>query len=57
MKTKVVIIKKDSVLSQYDNKEISWVTDEPEVLEFARRLVVEGIINKIEVKDFVEEDY
>ena len=57
MRTKIITIKKNSTLSQYDNKEINWITDEPEVLEFARRLVVEGIINKIEVKDFVEEDY
>ncbi len=56
MNTKVITIK-DLRLTQYTNKEISWVTDEPEVLEFARRLVVEGIIDKIEVKDFVEEDY
>lgn len=56
MNIKVVTIK-DSCLTQYTNKEINWITDEPEVLEFARRLVVEGVIDKIEVKDFVEEDY
>lgn len=57
MRTKIITIKKNSTLSQYDNKEISWITDEPEVLEFARRLVVEGVIKEMEVEDFVEEDY
>ena len=56
MYTTVVIII-HSRLTQYPIREMSWITDEPEVLEFARRLVVEGIIDKIEVKDFVEEDY
>ena len=56
MNTKVITIK-DLRLTQYTNKEISWVTDEPEVLEFARRLVVEGIIKEMKVEDFVEEDY
>lgn len=56
MDTKIVTIK-DLRLKQYADKEINWITDEPEVLEFARWLAVEGIIDKIEVKDFVEEDY
>jgi transcription initiation factor IIE alpha subunit len=56
MDTKIVTIK-DFRLKQYKHKEIYWITDDPEVLEFARRLAVEGIIDKIEVKDFVEEDY
>ena len=51
IKTKVIIIK-DSRLKQYADKKIKWITDEPEVLEFARRLTVEGVIDKIEVKDF-----
>lgn len=57
MKTKVITIKNSHLRQQYADKEISWITDEPEVLEFARRLTVEGFIDKIEVKDFVEEDY